>query len=157
MGMLCSSRRRTFAVVLFLAMAVACHRGAASDASASERGSNGKTERRGPDSGHHSGGAIRLPIPVVDQAQSELRRTVWPCVEEARRRGMILRRIRIVSTLQVESGEVRFTDSRIASGTTDPEFDRCVTSALGNATYPAPTAPERALAMISGTLSTVGR
>lgn len=158
-GMMRSSHRFAIVVTLSLAAAVGCNRGAASQPEASPAQSSSKPERRGPDSaGHHSRGAVGLPIALVDQAQSELQRMVRPCVEEARQRGTTLgREIRIVSTLQVESGEVRFKESRLARRTADLVFDRCVVTALGHASYPAANAPERALAMFSGTVPTVPR
>jgi len=156
-----TSTRHRLAIVVALSLPAAggCNHGVASQPEASGLQSSSNPDRRRPDAaGHQPGGAVRLPIPLVDQAQRELQGIVRPCVEEARQRGTTLgREVRIESTLQVESREVRFRESRMARRTADPVFDRCVITALGNASYPAANAPDRALATISATVSTVPR
>lgn len=108
--------------------------------------------------GHHlTEGAVRIPLPIVDQAQLEIQDFARPCIVDARGRGIVLdATVRVESTLQVNRGQATFHKTRLDRPTEDPMFDRCVVAALAEASYPA-VAPEGAIATFSGIVRTTRR
>lgn len=99
--------------------------------------------------GHSPRGAVRLPIPVVDQAQRAVQQTVGPCLTRTARAR--LDPVRVTATVQVYNGAVVFRDVRLdeADKTTDVALLTCAKRRLGAARVRVDGVPEGALAVLS--------